>query len=377
MARISTGTMTVGIFAVLFGLVGAYALRASLTRPAPDGPPPPRTVNVPLASSAIPAGRRLTLGDMVLVPMTQEDMRGRNYPLEQLMIDTNQIVGRMVQKDLKPGDPFLTASLYAEGTGPKLADKLKPGMRAVTIPIDNLSAVGGSTVEGSFVDVLFRARMRPADALTGKPEIPSTTVTLLENVEVLAVARVDVGARRGRDEGIDLRDVNQQRPAAATGNEPIVSVTIAVTPDQANIIKAVLGQGDMSLALRGDKAANNVTPNKYTLEGILGIQQAAANRSNRTEIFRGSGMRQNLVFFDDHVAKDEVSLVPGISSGMQFPVPATVPASQDRSRKSAPTYQPSPRVMDVLGNGYGTGYGAGYNVGTDGAGGGSRGMYGN
>jgi len=99
MARISTGTMTVGIFAVLFGLVGAYALRASLTKPEAEGPPPPRHVNVPLASSAIPAGRRLTLGDMVLVPMTQEDMRGRNYPLEQLMIDTNQIVGRIAQKD--------------------------------------------------------------------------------------------------------------------------------------------------------------------------------------------------------------------------------------------------------------------------------------
>src|SRR4029078_9322197 len=89
-------------------------------------------------------------------------------------------------KDLKRGDPFLTASLYAEGTGPKLSDKLKPGMRAVTIPIDNVSACGVYTAEGSFVDVLFRARTRPADALTGKREIPATTVTLLENVEVLA-----------------------------------------------------------------------------------------------------------------------------------------------------------------------------------------------
>jgi pilus assembly protein CpaB len=376
MARISTGTMTVGIFAVLFGLVGAYALRASLTKPPVEGPPPPRSVNVPLASAAIPAGRRLTIGDMVLVPMTQEDMRGRNYPLEQLMIDTNQIVGRVVQKDMKPGDPFLTGTLYAEGTGPKLSDKLKPGMRAVTIPIDNLSAVGGSTVEGSFVDVLFRARSRPADVQTGKPEIPPTTVTLLENVEVLAVARVDVSARRGRDEGIDLRDMNQQRPASLTGNEPIVSVTIAVTPDQANIIKAVLGQGDMSLALRGDKAAtNSVTPNKYTLEGILGLSQSGAAGMNRTEIFRGSGMRQNLVFVNDRVAKDEISLVPGMSPSMAFPVPATIPAVPERTKNNSRTYQPSPRVVETLGNGYG-GYGAGYNLGTDGSGA-PRGVYGN
>jgi pilus assembly protein CpaB len=376
MARISTGTMTVGIFAVLFGLVGAYALRASLTKPESDGPAPPRTVNVPLASSAIPAGRRLTLGDMVLVPMTQEDMKGRNYPLEQLMIDTNQIVGRMVQAEMKPGDPFLTGALYAEGTGPKLSDKLKPGMRAVTIPIDNLSAVGGSTIEGSFVDVLFRAKLRPADPATGKPAIPPTTVTLLENVEVLAVARVDTSARRGRDEGIDLRDLNQGRPAGISGNEPIVSVTIAVSPDQANIIKAVLGQGDMSLALRGDKSANNATPNKYTLEGILGLPSSTNSAMNRTEIFRGGWMRQNVQFVDDRILKDEVSLVPGMSPNMSFPVPSNVPAAPQRNTKSNPTWQPRPRVVDGgLGNGYGLGSGAGYNLGTDGAG--SGGYYGN
>jgi hypothetical protein len=176
--------------------------------------------------------------------------------------------------------------------------------------------------------------------------------------------------------------VNQPRAAGTTGNEPIVSVTVAVTPDQANIIKAVLGQGDMSLALRGDKAANAVTPNKYTLEGILGLPESISAASNRTEIFRGAGMRQNLVFVDSRVAKDEVSLIPGISPSMQFPVPATIPASPERTRKPASTYQPSPRVLDTLQGGYGGyggyggGYGAGYNLGTDGAGGGYRG-YGN
>jgi hypothetical protein len=130
----------------------------------------------------------------------------------------------------------------------------------------------------------------------------------------------------------------------------------------------------MSLALRGDKADNGVTPNKYTLEGILGIPVTAAAGMNRTEIFRGSGMRQNLVFVDDRVAKDEMSLVPGMSSSMAFPVPATIPAVPERTKKGPQTYQPSPRVFDALGTGYG-GYG-GFNVGTDGAGG-SRGLYGN
>src|SRR5204863_9162740 len=139
--------------------------------------------------------------------------------------------------------------------------------RAITIPIDNLAAVGGRTVEGSFVDVLFKSKSKPADLVAGKPGIPETTVTLLENVEVLTVARSNPAANGPQDGTLDVRQING-RGAGPTG---IVSVTIAVTPDQANVVKAVLGQGDMSLALRGSPGDGASTPNKYTLEGILGV----------------------------------------------------------------------------------------------------------
>src|SRR5689334_16826826 len=101
MARISTGTMTVAIFAVLFGLVGAYALRAALTQPAPEPPAPPKTVPVPIAAAAIPAGRQIVLGDMVLVPMTFEEMKNRKYNLEQVMLGSEQIIGRIIQNEMK------------------------------------------------------------------------------------------------------------------------------------------------------------------------------------------------------------------------------------------------------------------------------------
>ena len=356
MARISTGTMTVGIFAVLFGLAGAYALRAALTPPAAEPPPAPRSVPVPLAGIDIPAGRQIAIADMVLVPITQEDMKSRKYNLETVMLDTNQIVGRIAQSPIKQGEPILTTNLYVAGDGPKLSDKLKPGMRAVTIPIDNLSAVGGSTVEGSFVDVLFRSKKQAPDPVTGRPEIPSTTVTLLENVEVLSVGRMAAVDNSGASGELDVRTTNQGRTGASVKgfganyqDANVVSVTIAVSPDQANIIKAVLGQGDMSLALRGEGGLGAVTPNKYTLEGILGLKGQPIAKMNRIEIYRGNLTRQNISFSDAKLVDNEVSMVSGLPANMTFPVPDKVPATPKTEDPYADTktYQTTPRRSDL------------------------------
>lgn len=387
MARISTGTMTVGIFAVLFGLAGAYALRAALTGPAPLPPAAPRTVPVPLASVGIPAGRQITMADLAMVPMTGEDMKSRKYNLEAVMLDSSQIIGRITQVEIKQGEPILTTSLYPQGTGPKLSDKLKPGMRAVTIPIDNLSAVGGSTVEGCFVDVLFRSKKRDADPARGVMEIPSTTVTLLENVEVISVGRIaEAGA--GSGDVIDIRQRNASQTSSPKGfgsnyqNSTVVSVTIALSPDQANVVKAVLGQGDMSLSLRSapagkaaaaqGSAGDAVTPNKYTLEGILGIKYPTVASMDRIEIFRGSSARQSMSFADDKLVKDEQSLVPGVPSGLTFPVPARVPPVPTASAAAggdSKSYRPTPNIYNG-GGGWGRGGGfGGYGGGWGGYGG--------
>jgi pilus assembly protein CpaB len=361
--------MTVGIFAVLFGLVGAYALRAALVGEAPPPPAPPRAVVVPLAAHDLPAGRMVQQGDMVLLNMTQAEMEAKKYDLTKTMLAPEQIIGRVVQEGMKQGEPFMTTNMYLEGTGPKLADKLKPGMRAVTIPIDNLAAVGGRTVEGSFVDVLFKSKGKPADYVNGKPEIPETTVTLLENVEVLAVARVNPAANSPQDGTLDVRNSNGR------GNGPtgIVSVTIAVTPDQANVVKAVLGQGDMSLALRSTPGDGASTPNKYTLEGILGLSQRLQGY-DRMEIFRGGWSRQTVNYDNGKEVKSEVSMIPGLAPTTPFPVPATIPAAPKDSQepKRDDSFRPTPSFYH--GGGYG-GYGyGGYGYGGYGWGGNFNGM---
>jgi pilus assembly protein CpaB len=346
MGRFNTGTMTVGIFAVLFGLVGAYALRAALTREEPPPKPGPKTVNVPLAGYDLPAGRKVARGDIVLYSMTQEEMVGRKLPLDKLILGTEDVIGRIVRAPMKQGDGFLTTNFYPEGTGPAVADKLKPGLRAVTIPIDDLSSVGAAAVEGSIVDVLFRATPKPADKENRHPEIPQTTVTLIEGSEVIAVGRNQ--ARDRNRNTLDLRQTNQ------TPNSNVLkSVTLAVTLEQANMLKTVMGRGELSLALRAVGETSHNAIDQMTLENLLGLKSPPPPFT--TEIYRG-GARQTLTFEDQQVIKETFGGSPPQSNATPTPAPVSPPAPAPTGAQDRPSViiMPGGNTLGPIGMPYGS-----------------------
>ena len=288
--RFTSGTLMVGILAILFALGGAYALRASLvTKPAPVAAGP-RTINVPLASNNLPVGRKIVLSDMALMPMTFEQAKERNLPLDTLMLSTDQIIGRVLREEIPLGKPFLTTSLFPEGEGPQLSTKLAPGFRAFTIPMDELNAVGGSVVDGQFVDIMFRLPAQVGDAFRRIPAIAETTVTLLENIEVIKINREAVVSRG--PSGMDVRNTNRAPTPVVVG--PIKSVTVAVTPDQANILKAAMGRGDIALRLRnGVDVDGKGTLGPVTLEKLIGVTatEAANLLPGMVQIYRGTGLQ--------------------------------------------------------------------------------------
>ncbi len=296
--RLNIGTLMVGVFAILFGLIGAYALRAVLASPQSVVQAGPRTINVPQASNELPAGRKLVLSDMVLVPMTAEQMKEKGYPLNELMISTDQIIGRTLCGPLKQGDAFLTSCLYREGEGPTVESKLAPGFRAFTIPIDDLNAVGGAAAPGQNVDIIFRMAAQPADPFRRVPPMAETTVTLVENIELLAINREVVAAPVGQ--GLDVRTNVNRKPTPIVG--PIRSVTVAVTPDQANILKAATGRGEMALRLRNiHDSVSKQTLGPITIEKLIGFKPTDETRKipNRVEIYRAGGL-QVLPYDDDN-----------------------------------------------------------------------------
>lgn len=248
MGRLSPGTMTVAIFAVLVGLGGAFVVRQHLHKPA--APPLPELtvvdndIVVPVALTNLDAGRKLSINDVALRRMTRDAFAKSDYAGKPFLRVTEQIANRTLRGSLKQGEPFLPENLFPEGMGPDLAERLQAGYRAVTVPIENIGAVLGFAQSGSFVDVLFR--VEPNE------ERPEVTLTLLERVEVLAID--------------SYTNAGQQVQLEQDG-----SVTLAVTPHQAKMLKVVEGRGALTLTLRNPEDQFEFVPFD------LGMQDATAD----------------------------------------------------------------------------------------------------
>ena len=229
MNRVSPGTMTVVIFAILVGLGGAFFVRQQMGQPQlPDlsdinlkgGD---KMIVVPVAGIDIQQGRKLAIHDIVIHRFTPEQFAKSEFAGRPFINNTNLIFDRVVNQDIAKGSLFLPDSFYANGFGPGVAERLQPGFRAVTVPIENVGAVTGFALPGSVVDVLFRSEP--------EGDRPEVTMTLLEQVEVLALA--------------DNVMAGQKTKVESEG-----SVTLAVTPAQAKVLKVVEGRGEISLTLR-------------------------------------------------------------------------------------------------------------------------------
>lgn len=321
MARISPGTMTAAIFAILVGLAGAYAVRQYLKEaPAVEQvAETPKTYYVPTAATDLIAGRQLTINDIAMFSMTWDELQNSPYAGQPFMNDTRQISGRVIRGDMKKGTAFLTTDLYPDGMGPGVAELLRPGQRAVTVGIENVGAVEGYARPGTLVDVLFRSAPDP-----NRPEI---TITLLEAVNVLAVGRMSVP-------GHDVGGVGVQAIQKPT-------VTLGVTPEQAKALKVVEGRGELTLALRASDDTGQVISvghqsQKMTLHQLLGLP----DRITKTlELYKGG--QKEIITFDQRIdiSSDPlggyISTPVAAESSRQTPRPGAQPVSQSRLPSSS------------------------------------------
>lgn len=292
MSRVTPGTLIVAIFAILFGLVGAYVVRKQLmVSPQVAKAEPSKLIRVPMAATDLAPDRTLTLGDIVIMAYTPEQLKKQKLPAEY-MVNAQQIIGRTLKSPLMKGETFNTTQFYAEGTGPDVAKRLKPGLRAVTVNIDPTGGVYGLASAGSMVDVLFRTM---ADK---QNEIPETTVILLESVEVLAMGE------------------NTQTGAK---NSPMLkAVTLAVSAEQASALKIVEGRGVFTLSLRNpaDESLAGIGGPR-TLDTLLNLPRKETHTS---EIYRGTS-RQTVTFQNGEIVSKEPAELPVVHRRRQ-PTPA-------------------------------------------------------
>jgi len=157
-----------------------------------------------------------------------------NYLLDGTDIST--VVGAVVRKGIVAGEPITEAQIARPGDRGFLAAVLTPGMRAISIDVNEPSSVAGLVFPGDRVDVLlnmsFVIQEIGADGNQQTSNYrPQTTETVLENVRLLATDR-------------NLNDIEGEPKKLNT-------VTIELTPKQAEMIKVAASMGQLALSLRG------------------------------------------------------------------------------------------------------------------------------
>jgi Flp pilus assembly protein CpaB len=310
MQRLSPGTLILGIFAVLFALVGVFGLKKYLQEQKVQAVAPAKVEkkevpqSVPVAVVDIPAGRTITYTDVMTLSLTEQEIKGRKLQ-RPWMGRAMDVIGRTLRQEVKQGQPFDPKAFYPLGIGPDVAAKLKPGERAVSIAREGSVAPIGLITPGAVVDVLFRCNLDP------KRKLPEASVTLVSGVRVLAVG---------------------QNTLEGTTGETGSPVILAVNERQARALEVVEGCGTLTLLLRNGKdtrPAEQIPPT--TLPGLFGYQPPPAPFA--TQIYR-RGRLTTATFQDGQ----QQSLVTEPPYGMPVTEPAQ-PSAPDSSSYLQPARQ--------------------------------------
>jgi pilus assembly protein CpaB len=158
-----------------------------------------------------------------------------------------------------PAGTVLTASNVGTPAAVGLTVRLKPGERAISIPIDRVKSVSGLIQPGDRVDVLATVNKGPG--------VPPKTFTIIRGALVLAI-----------------NSTLEMSAAAAAGATPepdtsggVGTVTLGVSPEQADLLTVADINATLRLALRSPEEPVRSLPEEKLVFADLG-QPAQANQ---------------------------------------------------------------------------------------------------
>lgn len=214
---------------------------------------------VVMAAVDIPERTRITR-DMVKLVEVPSSM------IPQGAVHTvNEAVGKVSSQKIRKGDVVTAQGLIA-GTG--LASMIPEGMRAITIPITDVTGIAGLVKPGDSVDVFLISNKAYKNAIYGK--------LVLQKVQLLAVNQ-SFGSETAGDDKTKDQGGKKQATVGKTG-----MATIAVLPSDVLRVQGALSEGTLYLALRPDTGddADVVIPDYF--QYMAGGQEAQPAQTQTT-----------------------------------------------------------------------------------------------
>jgi pilus assembly protein CpaB len=170
----------------------------------------------------------------------------KDYPVAAVPVGAyasmDSVVGRVTRVAVFAGEAMVPGRLAPVGSGPGLELKIPPGQRAMAVRINDVAGISGLIQPGSRVDVLVTIKEENSDKQIAK--------LFMSNMQVLSV-------------GTEVQRDNTGKPINAT------TVTLGVTPEEAERLAIAMNTGAIQLVLRGYGDPDSVRTKGATSGDVL------------------------------------------------------------------------------------------------------------
>ena len=216
---------------------------------------PARTTTIP-TKPVVVAAADLEVG----AEITREDVRIIEWPSSAAPAtaigDPKDVVGRGLIMPMIQNEPFMEMKLASADAGAGLPPAIPPGLRAVSVKVNEVIGVAGYVLPGTHVDVV--ATVNPS---TNQSDM--TSKVILTNVQVLAAGtKLD-------------RNTSKDKP------EPVSVVTLLVDPEQAERLTLASTEGKIQLALRNPLDLETPSTKGIKPAVLLGLAAATPRATAR------------------------------------------------------------------------------------------------
>lgn len=252
-------------------------------------PKPARTRDVIVARQDLSKGDVVSAQTMALRRIPEEFVSSSAVLPEQF----DGFSGMRLAAPLRSGEQ-LVASAVLGGENLAFSHRVKPGIRALTIAVDEINSISGMLQPGDRIDLLFSARPPVEGAV--RAQEPEATVPLFQGLLVLATGRQ---VRAGVDEGGAQRSFS--------------TVTVEVEPDHAQRLVVAQRAGKLTAVLRNPDDPQRLNRKAMDIRQLLDLPSAAATVGKPPQVIVGGLGRVPVYPAEDEEAAGRPQR-PGIAS---------------------------------------------------------------
>jgi pilus assembly protein CpaB len=237
--------------AAVFGLLAVFVAQSWLNRQAEarlksleaqQKKAPVATQTLVVANRPLRFGAELSPSVMREIPWPEADMPAGSFKTASEVLTEGR---RVVLTAIEANEPILASKITGPGQRATLSAIISPGMKAVTVRVNDVDGVAGFVLPGDRVDILMTRQLEKSSAMND---------VVLQNARVLAIDQ--------------LADERTDKPSVAK------AVTIEVDIIGAQKISLASQVGSLSLALRRAGEAESAKSRLVTLTDLLTTKQA-------------------------------------------------------------------------------------------------------